>query len=186
MSRRYSRAFAHPRPWNEAMPPRIEVVARGSDCGSLAVNVYIESVDLGMARLADKGKTQTRYGGWWRSRQLKKGDYIVIVDFVASGKCYGDSRAVTLENNDVTICFGPNWNHVKPYQPRTRALDIVKARSISRARAREDGTKIYTPSRVGGQDVWTLPSGEIRCRNCGVVSGSDARFCSHCGNRIQE
>jgi hypothetical protein len=31
----------------------------------------------------------------------------------------------------------------------------------------------------------TLPSGEIRCGNCGVINNPSANFCRHCGNPLK-
>jgi len=166
--------------WPDArLEPRIEVVARARDRSGLSVNVYIERVDLRSVTLVDQGKTQVRYGGWWRSRQLEpRTTYRVIVDFKAYGKWYGDSREVRLNNKDETVYFGPIWDYVQPYSSKSKLGSF-------RSKAKSDGTKMYRISQMEEELDMISSSGEIKCSYCGVTSSITAKYCENCGKKLK-
>jgi WD40 repeat protein len=61
---------------------------------------------------------------------------------------------------------------------------LVIIRRIFRSRARRRGTQIYNTSGASSSFSVRLPSGELRCSNCGFVNRPKSKFCKNCGMQL--
>jgi len=61
----------------------------------------------------------------------------------------------------------------------------IKPKRIKRVAKKTDETVIYGQPSIGGAaSSLRLPSGEIRCGNCGVINNPKAKHCKNCGSTL--
>jgi hypothetical protein len=107
----YSRAFNHPRP-PASLSPRIEVLAKALNGNGVSSLLYVVDASSGK-KIVDYGTSQPQYGGWWRSKTLKSGNYEVYSFISTSNKLFYDKVYVNIESSDLSISLGPSWGHVE-------------------------------------------------------------------------
>lgn len=171
---------------------RIEVIIKNKYYRTVSAVVCIEKTDSASVRLVGRSEIHSPFEGRWRSKLLNPGSYNVrLSNFEANGSWRHYSREVIVSNNDVTIYLGPIGtpvvNQAVRFSPTLAPHRSKSTNSRSRTLSGESGTRIYAPSPVPDDEDETCgfvaPSG-IRCGNCGVVSGSNAKYCSNCGRKL--
>ena len=61
----------------------------------------------------------------------------------------------------------------------------IQPKRIKRVAKKTDETLVYgQPGAGAGAPSYRLPSGEIRCGNCGVINSSTAKHCKNCGSAL--
>jgi hypothetical protein len=106
-----SRAFSRPRLSPLILSPRIEVLTKALDNSGVEAEVFIMREGAGKI-FADHGRTQARYGGWWRSKTLSAGKFSVVSIIEINGEKYFDARGADLLFADVVIRLGPVWRRM--------------------------------------------------------------------------
>ena len=147
-----SRAFSRPRLSALILSPRIEVLTEALDNSGVEADVFI--IREGVQKMfADHGRTQTRCGGWWRSKTLSAGKFSVVSIIEIDGKKYFDTDEADLLFADVVVRLGPVWkrmdkDQLKDYNCLSKSRKNSKQKlSVQRY---EEGSKILIVSTSDG------------------------------------